>query len=160
MVIADNTSIVVLNDGVNTIPPDVLRIRQDLAANQPKALAATLSGSNVEKSGLVLGPNGVVIRGSRVADLEDILTRLDRKAVIEIVADGQTDPAKKKKGMVFILAGFASMAVGAAFKNPEAGPGVGWFIGVPLVVVGIAIRHESGPRGLIYRRPEHTFPGS
>jgi len=159
IVIADDASIVVLNDGVNTVPPEVLRLCEDLATNQPKALAATLSGGNVEKSDLSLGPSGVVIGGRRVADLGDILTRLDRKAVIEIVADSETDPAKKRKGMAFIVAGFASMAVGAAFKNPEAGPGVGWFIGVPLVVVGIVVRHESGPRGLIYRRPEHAFLG-
>ena len=160
LVVADDASLVVLNDGINTVPPDVRRVCQDLAAHEPKALAATLSGRSIEKSGLVLGPNGVSFGGSRVAGLDDLLTRFDRKTVIEISADNQTDSAKKKKGTILILAGLASMLAGAAFKNPEAGPSVGWYTGVPLVVGGIAVRHESGPRGLIYRRAEHILPGS
>ena len=160
MVTADDASVVVLNDAVTTMPPEVVRVCEDLAANEPRALAATLSGRSLERSGVVLGPDGVVLSGSRIAGLDDILTRVDRNKVIEITAESPTDRGKKKTGMALIVAGFASMLVGAAFKNPEAGPGVGWYIGVPLVVAGIAVRHESGPHGLIYRRAGHPFSGS
>lgn len=153
-VVADADGVIVMNPHSGSAGPFGNRFR-DLAAHQATAVAALVSGSStvVEDHGVSLRADGVFFGDQRVANLDDVVKRFDRRSVIQISVDGKTD--RDKRGIALGFAGAAVMSFGALIKNPEGGPGAGFYLGLPLIVAAVAMTHgERSREGIIYRRPE------
>jgi hypothetical protein len=154
---ADPSGLLVLNAHAGGAPVAALQDTSRLAAAQPVAVAATLSGGSISRRELELTPAGLFWHGQWVAGLDAILTRVDRPTVVEITAEGKTSQARTGIGLV--VAGLASCLLGAAIKGPEAGPTPFAFVGWALMAAGGGMQHAERPReGLIYRRIDSGDP--
>jgi hypothetical protein len=148
---ADGNGLVVLNDRLAGLTPEVLTALAKLVRTLSARILAAQNGEVVHDANLMIGPEGLAVDGRPVAALTDLVESVDRSSVVEVVSDGPT--VRQETGKKLIWAGLGSMMLGAALKNPEAGPSVGWYAGVGLIVTGAGLRHSEAPRtGLIYRR--------
>lgn len=151
-VVADPGGLVVLNPHGDAWGGAASRL-QDVAAHRPTALATLLAGSggSLEDRDIALGPGGVFYRGRRLGAVADVLERFERDAVIEISVDGRTP--RDRRGRALGYAGLAALGLGALVKDPEGGPGAGFYVGMPLVAGAIVLtRGERSREGVIYRR--------
>jgi hypothetical protein len=148
---ADDTSLVVLDQ--RALPAEISHRLVALASSRPGAVAALLRhGVPVTESDLALTPDAIVIHRVFVASTRDVLSQFDRTAVVEITVDGRT--VRDRRGRALGWAGLGAMVIGGLAKDPEGGPSVGWFVGMPLLIAGLSQMHgESAREGVIYRRP-------
>jgi len=93
----------------------------------------------------------------RSADADRLVLRvdgrdkaIDKTQVVEVWT-ALTTPDKKTGG-ILIAGGIAGMVLGAIAKPPEAGPGAGFYVGVPLIAAGAYVQHHKRSATPIYRR--------
>lgn len=87
---------------------------------------------SADASSVTVGSGRAVERIAR-ADIAEIATR---------------DP---KAGVALAVAGLSCFVIGAAIRNPEAGPTPLVFVGWPLVIAGAVAHHKAWK--FVYRRP-------
>jgi hypothetical protein len=107
-VLADHSSVVVLNLTGAFLSPGIARVLLSRTAVRPDDVAATLAGRELTIVEHVhLGPRGVFADDRKIADLNDVVERILRTDVVEI---RQRDRTVRKKGMWGV--GIALLAVG------------------------------------------------
>ena len=76
------------------------------------------------------------------------------RAIVQEILTNAPNPLRKR-GAALAAVGIAAMIIGAAAKDPEAGPSAGFVIGLPLALIGGATYDHANKRPIvvtIYRR--------
>jgi hypothetical protein len=155
LVVADETGIRLINTGDPAIPRKVIQVCADALADSPSGLKSTLTGGEFIEDGVRVAPAGVFFHGQRVADLEQIVLRVDRAAINTVAIESN----RRRTGLLLIAVGTASSIIGGLVQNIESGSSIGSAIGVPLIIAGIIkLHHSSRDSDVVYKRSSPSIP--
>lgn len=117
---ANESELIVLNLTDPTIPSSARRAVREMTSKHPEYFAGARPGEFVDGN-VSMGPNGVFVSGQRVADLGQIVERIARTDVVDVLEVGGhlSKGAKVAIGIAigvggFILAGFLVVLSGAS----------------------------------------------
>jgi hypothetical protein len=84
---ADDSSITMLNLTESTLAANVKRVLRNIASAHPEYLLGTVTGTFTDGT-VNVGPDGAVMAGQKVADLRQVVERVERDKIVEIKAKG------------------------------------------------------------------------
>lgn len=154
-VAADDTSVTVLNLGV--LPERARRYLLDAARANPAAVAATARGAAKALNEFVIGPDGVFLRGVKLAEREDVIARVRAEDVVAVSA-GLIRRGSAGAATVWAALGLClAWRLGAFYT--ESAKGAALLIGVP-IAAGVAgwYANSQPTDDVVYQRPATTQP--
>lgn len=164
VVLANEYGLTVLNLTNPAVPPAAKSVLPDVASHHPEYFAAAQKGGRIVLDKNVrMGPEGVFVADRKVADLADLVERIERDDVLQVEgptrARGSVAGAVIGAGGGFLLGSLAFVAQGLrddCFGGCGASNALAVMalVGLPVAggILGYRIfSHET--RGVIYRAP-------
>ena len=149
-VAADESSLIALNLGSASLPPEAVRTLRDMAAHYPERLVALQKGGALEQGRVRIGRDGVFVDGRRIAAIDEILEITARGSVSRI--DGPVVERGSVGGS--LLGGWFGFSVGVVPALGGASEGVAWLLLAGSVAVGAYLGHywsRHTTDGLVYQ---------
>jgi hypothetical protein len=152
VVLADNSSLIVLNLTGSTLPSAVTSALRRLAAERPSPFAALDKTGALAQGDVRIGRDGVFLADRKVAELAQVVQRVARSDVSEIqgpvVARGSVAGG--------LLGGWLGFAVGVVPALGGAPEGAAWLASIGSISAGAYLgwrwsNHDTD--GVIYRAP-------
>jgi hypothetical protein len=153
IVTADGSQLTTLNLDDWSLPTDVVRVLLKIASNHPEAFHAPYTGRFVD-SDISVGPDGIFLRGRKIAELQHIAETVRRDDVDEIKARRKGGGILGHLGPIggYFIGGLAGGYIGALACRCDSGflPGM---VAGGIGGAGLGYRAAARDREqLVYRR--------
>jgi hypothetical protein len=163
-VAADDSQLTVLNLTDPTLPAATVRAVVDAASKHPSAFATPNDHEMFVSGSVRLGSDGVLVAGQKVADLGQIVERIERIDVVEITGPPAAQHLIGSKGkgaliglgvgaLVGGLAGSRCYEACTGLLGALIGAGIGAGIGTGIGEVATPDSTSRQKRGVLYRAP-------
>jgi hypothetical protein len=151
-VTADDSTLVVLNLTLASLPSSAAHSLRDMAAQHPDHVLAAQKTGAFRQNNVQIGRDGIFVSDRKIAELDEIVESVPRDRVRQII--GPVVARGSAAGT--LIGGWLGFAVGAVPALGGAPAVVGWLVALGSTATGGHIGFNSSSHetaGLVYRAP-------